>query len=62
MKFDYEPAFFWSLGWPDLMRTSRSTLLKDKSPNARPEAIPASDTRIKLITMNTQKSTWQHGT
>lgn len=56
-----QPAFFRSWNWPDLIRTSRSTWLKDKSPRASPDVTPANNTSTKLMARNTQKSSSQHG-
>lgn len=41
--------------------TSRSTWLKDESPKARPEMIPANDKRRKHMNRISQNMVWQHG-
>lgn len=57
-----QPAFFRCWGWPAFIRTSRSTLVKDKRPKARPDVIPANDARMKHTIRYAQNSSSQHST
>lgn len=53
-------ACFWSVGVPDLARTSRSTRLMDMSPRVKPDINPANNTKPVTITIQIKKLGSQH--